>query len=642
MGLQRPSPASNRERRSLAWAAAAAIAAPLIAGMAPQEACGQPNAAPAVAAMATPVRLVMDLECPHSRKAWPLYRDAVQSHGIELLIHHLPVSRHPQARNSALAALAARAQGRELAYIDALLQEPGLDDGAISAAAGKIAIDLERFAKDRADPRLGQALDRERQAALAFGVQATPSALIAGRGLGGVPAPEGLHRQLVQARYRLGRVAQPLPVGADTERAAMALAQPEFLEAFDNLRQARFGDALGGRRAGMLGTLYRVDVEPDEQCLGPAQAAITAVVYVDPAQAWTVRQLGQLRRWQAQTAASRLVVRVLPAPDSGSQRLALMWTALAPNSTGRCATALASLPESAAWRQDDLMAAATAIGGGTDRQAQRLDRPELTSALHSVVSGARHIDASAGAVFVNGHRWLGSVTDREWIKAAESTRSPLASAGSPDHAYQQRIRHGRWRQEAELDLQEPLALGDLSRLATVGTGSTEILVLMDFSSPASRAAWHMLRRWIAPGPLASRLFVAALPERRATQQDLNQALLAASALARTAAAVTALFDLPTAEPKAPGGSQAAWWAKALGVAPEQWRSALQSAAVAEVRERLRWVQRQTDWGEEPVIFLAGRLYTGPLDEARLERALRFAVRTAQAELPPVRVAQEAP
>jgi hypothetical protein len=152
----------------------------------------------------------------------------------------------------------------------------------------------------------------------------------------------------------------------------------------------------------------------------------------------------------------------------------------------------------------------------------------------------------------------------------------------------------------------------------------------------------MLRRWIAPGPLASRLFVAALPERRATQQDLNQALLAASALARTAAAVTALFDLPTAEPKAPGGSQAAWWAKALGVAPEQWRSALQSAAVAEVRERLRWVQRQTDWGEEPVIFLAGRLYTGPLDEARLERALRFAVRTAQAELPPVRVAQEAP
>lgn len=642
MGMQRPSLASNRERRSPAWAAAVAIAAPVLACMAPQDACSQPPASSGVAATVTPVRLVMDLECPHSRKAWPLYREAVRSGGIELLIHHLPVSRHPQARHAALAALAARSQGRELAFIDALLQGPGLDDTALGAAAAQSALDLERFAKDRADPRLSEALDRERQAALAFGVQATPSALIAGRGLGGVPTPEGLHRQLIQARYRLDRVAQPMPAGADSERAAVALAQPEFLEAFDNLRQARFGDALAARQAGMLGTLYRVDVDPDEQCLGPAQAAITAVVYVDPAQAWTVRQLGQLRRWQAQTAASRLVVRVLPAPHSVSQRLALMWTALAPKSPGRCATALAALPESAAWRQEDLVAAATAIGGGADRQLQRLDRPELTSALHSVVSGARHIDASAGAVFINGHRWLGSVTDREWIKAAESTRAPLAGAGSPDHAYRQRIRDGRWRQEAELDLQEPLALGDLSRLATVGTGSTEILVLMDFSSPASRAAWHMLRRWIAPGPLAIRLFVAALPERRATQQDPNQALLAASALARTAAAVTALFDIPAADAKAPGGGQTAWLAKALGVAPDQWRSALQAAAVAEVRERLRWVQRQTDWGEEPVIFLAGRLYTGPLDEARLERALRFAVRTAQAELPPVRVAQEAP
>ncbi len=638
MGLRQPSLASDRARRSLAWAAAVAIAAPVLACIAPQDACGQPSTAPGVAAAAPPVRLVMDLECPHSRKAWPLYRDAVQSHGIDLLIHHLPVSRHPQARNSALAALAARAQGRELAYIDALLQGPGLDDAALGAAAVKSALDPERFAKDRADPRLSEALDRERHAALAFGVQATPSALIAGRGLGGVPTPEGLHRQLIQARYRLDRVARPLPAGADAERAAMALAQPEFLEAFDNLRQARFGESLAARRSGMLGTLYRVDVAPDEQCLGPAQAAITAVVYVDPAQAWTVRQLGQLRRWQAQTAASRLVVRVLPAPQSVSQRLALMWTALALNSTSRCTTALAALPERAAWSQDDLLAAAAALGPGADRQFQRLDRPELTAALHGVVAAARHIDASAGAVFVNGHRWLGSVTDSEWVKAAESTRAPWAT----DQAYRQRIRDGRWRQEAELDLREPLALGDLSRLATVGTGSTEILVLMDFSSPASRAAWHMLRRWIAPGPLASRLFVAALPERRAAQQDLNQALLAASALARTAAAVTALFDLPSAEPKTPGGSQAAWLAKALGVAPDQWRSALQAAAVADVRDRLRWVQRQTDWGEEPVIFLAGRLYTGPLDEARLERALRFAVSTAQAERPPVRVAQEAP
>lgn len=642
MSLPRPLLASKRARRSLAWAAAVAIAGPALACMAPRDACGQPPAPPALAAPRTPVRLVMDLECPHSRNAWPLYREAVRTDAIELLVHHLPVSRHSLARKAALAALAARAQGRELEYLDALLLESGLDDAALGAAAVRSALDLGRFATDRADPRLGEALDRERQAALAFGVQATPSALIAGRGLGGVPTAEGLRRQLVQARYRLDRVARPLPAGADAERAAMALAQPEFLDAFDNLRHARYGDDWAKRRAGMLGTLYRVDVEPDEQCLGSAHAAITAVVYVDPAQAWTIRQLGQLRRWQAQTAASRLVVRVLPAPHSVSQRLALTWTALALKSAPRCATALAALPENAAWRQDDLVAAAAALGAGADRLIQRLDRPELTAALHSVVAGARHIDASAGAVFVNGYRWLGSISDSEWLRAAESTRAPLAGAGSPDQAYRQLIRDGRWRQEAELDLQEPLALGDLSRLATVGTGSTEILVLMDFSSPASRAAWHMLRRWIAPGPLASRLRVAAVPEGRAAQQDLNQALLAASALARTAAAVNALFDLPVATPKAPGASQAAWLAKVLGVAPEQWRGALQDAAVTEVRDRLRWVQRQTDWGEEPVIFLAGRLYTGPLDEARLERALRFAASTAKAELPPVRVAQEAP
>jgi hypothetical protein len=39
----------------------------------------------------------------------------------------------------------------------------------------------------------------------------------------------------------------------------------------------------------------------------------------------------------------------------------------------------------------------------------------------------------------------------------------------------------------------------------------------------------------------------------------------------------------------------------------------------------RVVQR-LDLAEEPVIYLGDRLYAGPLDEARIERALRFVAR----------------
>ncbi len=541
------------------------------------------------------------------------------------------------------AALAARLQGAELRYVDAVLLQAQLDEPGLLAAAVTAGLDLPAFERDLRAQTTAAGLQREKQAALAFGVQATPSALIAGRGLGGVPSVPVLQQHLAVAARRMGQLAAQLPEPADLERAAVALGQPEFLAAMDALRLARFGPAPApAATQGWLGQRYRVELLPGDLALGPADAAVTAVVYVDGQRPWTVAQLGQLRQWQADSG-ERLVVRVIPGSAGSSQKLALWWAATAQALGPLAGKALAALPSDRAWKDSDILASASALGLSSAKLAALVAQPEPTAQLHALVAQAQHIDAGPGAVFIHGRRWLGLVGDGGWSAALAGERQLFLAAGSPTGAYGLLVRDGRWRQDAELDLQEPIDLGDLSGLPKVGSAGPEVLLLVDFASPASRAAWYMLKRWTAPTAAAGIVRVAALPGRGQRDSAGTEVLLTAATLGKTLPAVQALFDLPVPG-KLQGQALHLWTAKTLGIAATAWQQAQRRTAPAAVQALLRGLHQRTDLGDEPVIFLAGRLYTGPLDEARLERALRFAARQASAQPTAgfAGVAQEAP
>lgn len=616
--------------------ASAAVATPLPSGPIPAQ-------SPATARASPTIRLVLDLQCPHSRRAWPVYRAQAQAAGAQLLVHHLPLSRHPLAAVAGHAALAARLQGAELLFVDALLQQAQLDDAGIAGAAVAAGLDLVQFERDLRDPATVAGLQREKQAALAFGVQATPSALVAGRGLGGVPAPQVLLRQLAVAARRMALLAAQLPAPADLERAAVALSHPDFLAALDALRSARFAASLPADAThGWLGQRYRVEVLQGDVAVGSADAAITVAAYVDSQQPWTIAQLTRLRQWQAASGA-RLIVRVLPGPAKASHAAALWWAAAALATGSSAPKMLEALPADRSWSESDILQAARTFGLDSSRLTALAAKPEATAQLHAVVAQAQRIDAGPGAVFVNGRRWLGLVQDGGWQAALTAEAALFRSAGSATGAYALLVRDGKWRQDAELDLQEPIELGDLTALPKVGSAGPELVLLVDFSSPASRAAWHMVRRWTQPLGTAGLLRIAALPGHGQKDSAATEVLLAAAELGKASVAVDALFD-GSAWNKLNGPAVHAWAAKKLGVPLATWQRAQGRTAPQEALQAMYRLRQCTDWGEEPVIFLVGRLYTGPLDEARLERALRFAAKQASAQ--PLgggtSVAQEAP
>jgi protein-disulfide isomerase len=291
--------------------ATALLAAGPLARAAQVEAVAPAGAAtPAQPAAKVVVRLFVDLQCPHTRRAWPLYRDAVTALPAGLLVlHHFPLSRHPLARDAALAALAARKLGKELAFVDAVLSGPAPDAAALQAAAVAAGLAPAAFAAALADPALPAALERERQAIAALGIRATPSALVNGRGLGGVPDADALPIVLDGAALHAQAAVQEAGRDADAEWMAMARITPDFVPAFEQLR-ALGGDTapasadatldvVSGRPSG-VGERWQLQVPRPAPTAAQRPMLVQVVVWLDPASAPSTQQAQRWAQW-AQT-----------------------------------------------------------------------------------------------------------------------------------------------------------------------------------------------------------------------------------------------------------------------------------------------------------------------------------------------------
>ncbi len=129
-----------------------------------------------------------DFQCPFCSRVGSTLKQLQKDYGDDLRIvfKHNPLSRHPRAMPAAVAAEAARKQGKFWEMHDKLFANAKqLTDENFLAWAAEIGLDLEAFKKDLTDPGLKQRVTRQQRQGMTLGAGGTPSFFINGRFLSG-------------------------------------------------------------------------------------------------------------------------------------------------------------------------------------------------------------------------------------------------------------------------------------------------------------------------------------------------------------------------------------------------------------------------------------------------------------------------
>ncbi|MCC2310022.1 DsbA family protein [Cellulomonas chengniuliangii] len=124
-----------------------------------------------------------DFECPYCRAAAPILRGLVEGSGglVRLVWQEFPLFEvHPHALAAALAAEAARAQGRFWAMHDELFaHQDALDDASLRRYAHTAGVDPDSAAGPAAQEYAG-VVDRDYRSGVEAGVRGTPTLFIDG------------------------------------------------------------------------------------------------------------------------------------------------------------------------------------------------------------------------------------------------------------------------------------------------------------------------------------------------------------------------------------------------------------------------------------------------------------------------------
>jgi protein-disulfide isomerase len=133
----------------------------------------------------------LDLACPHCAATW------AQLEGLPLRVvfRHFPIaSKHPRAPALHAAVEAAALQGSDEAFwalVDSIYEDQGrVDDPHLWERAKALALDVERFDRDRRTPALAERVRRDFEGGIRAGVASTPAAFMGGSPVTGDLASE--------------------------------------------------------------------------------------------------------------------------------------------------------------------------------------------------------------------------------------------------------------------------------------------------------------------------------------------------------------------------------------------------------------------------------------------------------------------
>ncbi len=145
-----------------------------------------------------------DFQCPFCSRAVPAVKHVEQAFkdDVRVVWKHLPLAFHPNAMPAALAAEAARQQGKFWEMHDRLFAaQQALSDAAYVRLAKELGLDLARFEAARRDPAVRQRVEEDAKAAAAAGVTGTPTFVVNGEPVvGSAGLADAIRRHLEKAR----------------------------------------------------------------------------------------------------------------------------------------------------------------------------------------------------------------------------------------------------------------------------------------------------------------------------------------------------------------------------------------------------------------------------------------------------------
>ena len=101
---------------------------------------------------------------------------------VRVVFKNFPLSRHKYAKKAALAALAARKQGKHIEFHDTLFKNyKRLNDTKIMDIAKELNLDIEQLQKDMEDPAIKRLMFSDIMDGRKAGVQSVPSMFINGK-----------------------------------------------------------------------------------------------------------------------------------------------------------------------------------------------------------------------------------------------------------------------------------------------------------------------------------------------------------------------------------------------------------------------------------------------------------------------------
>lgn len=193
-------------RRAAALAAAALLAACATAPAAPEAPPAPVPAipigdAPTVGPADAPVTIVefADFQCPYCAKVQPTLKEVLSLYPgqVRHVFKNNPLAFHKDARQAAVAALAAGHQGKWTEMKAALFANSrSLGADALVRQAESLGLDMARFRTDVSDPVLAAQVDADMALAAKLGATATPAFFINGRKLSGAQPLEAFTKAI--------------------------------------------------------------------------------------------------------------------------------------------------------------------------------------------------------------------------------------------------------------------------------------------------------------------------------------------------------------------------------------------------------------------------------------------------------------
>ncbi len=128
------------------------------------------------------VNVFSDFQCPVcKRSADPIKQLAADFPGkVKVYFRNNALEMHGRSKPAALAAFAAKRQGKFWQYHDKLFATGALDDASLESAAKELGLNVEQWKKDMADPKAAERLAEESKWANDLGATGTPGFFVNG------------------------------------------------------------------------------------------------------------------------------------------------------------------------------------------------------------------------------------------------------------------------------------------------------------------------------------------------------------------------------------------------------------------------------------------------------------------------------